>query len=468
MKKKISHQFMANTLLMFVISCMIALFTFILIDFADDVISKNLKKNHYTAESLMKPDYHLIDAAPVIQNGGGMQVVNSQYEVVRSEGLDTIDKKQLTIEEFTEFLIQSKSKGIPYNYSIKYNAEQQFWLIVTFPTSIRIDFAIAHNTQYPSSDMQDVRGVLVAIVLFYVLLLLLSTFIYSRITSWSIVNPLKKLIHSLKRIKEGDYAARVNLNLTNEFGELEEIFNGMAEQIEHEISLRKQSEESRKQLVLDISHDLKTPLASIIGYAELCRSQKNLALDELNQYTGIILENGTRANRMITELFELSKLDSPEFILNKKPVDVCEWMRELAAKAIPVLDRAAFSYDFDIPDKEIEVLMDTNQMDRVFQNLLDNAVRYNAAGTHLTLSLSEQGKDLMIILSDNGSGMPSEMAEDIFKPFVRADHARNSERGGTGLGLAIAQKIMAAHGGSINLKTEVNLGCEFTLHLPKI
>ena len=468
MNRKLENRFLANYILMFIISTMIAIFAFILLGFANDVISKTLVKNNYTAKSLMSDDYKGIDTTVVIENGGGVQVINANYDVVFSAGLNTLSKDKLTTSEFTEFLIMSKSQGIPYSYSIEYNSKGQFWLVVTFPTSIRIDFTIVHNKDLTSVDTQGVVGFLVAVMLFYLILLAISTVIYSKLTSISIVNPLKKLSNSAQRLREGDYTSRVNLNLKNEFGELEDTFNAMAQQIEQEISLRKQSEENRKKLILDISHDLKNPLASIMGYAELCLNKLDLSKDERDIYTEIIHENSVRANNLITDLFELSKLESTEFKVNKSKVDVCEYVRAELGTAIQILDKAGFTYDFDIPEDEIFVMLDTVKMDRVFQNLVVNTVQYNPKGTIVMISLFELGDEIMIIFKDNGIGIPLEIAKDIFHPFVRADSAKNSQTGGTGLGLAIVEKIILAHGGTISLKTDDNCGCEYIISIPKI
>ena len=468
MNRKIENRFLANYALMFIISTMIALFAFMLMGFAGDVISKTLVKNNYTAKSMMKDDYRSIDATVIVNNGGGVQVINTNYEVVFTAGLNTISKSQLTVSEFTEFLIMSKSLGIPYSYSVEYNSKERFWLLVTFPTSIRIDFDIARNKDYASVDSQGVVGVIVAVVLFYLLLLAISTVIYSKLTSIGIISPLKKLSNSARRLRDGDYSARVDLNLKNEFGELQDIFNKMAEQIEQEISLRKQSEENRKNLILDISHDLKNPLASIMGYAELCNSKLDLSKSERDMYTKIIYENSLRANNLITDLFELSKMESSEYVLNKTKIDICEYLREEIGAFISTFDKFGFTYDFDIPEEEIFLEIDTKQMDRVFQNLVANAVQYNSEGTKVTISLFDQDREVAILFKDNGIGIPKEIAVELFYPFVRVDKSRNSESGGTGLGLAITLKIIEAHGGSINLETDENCGCAFIIHIPKI
>lgn len=468
MMGKIANQFFANYILMFIISIIIAVFGFLLMDFANHVVSQSLVKNNYTAETLMQDDYNEINTTPVIENGGGVQIINNELEVVYSSGLNTISKDKLTTEELTDFLMASKSKGIPYSYSIKYNAEKQFWLIVTFPTSIRIDFAIVHNKESASVDKQNVVGIIVAVILFYLILLAISTVIYSKLSSIAIVTPLKKLCISARRLRDGDYSERVDLNLKNEFAELQDTFNGMAQQIEQQISLTKQSEENRKRLMLDISHDLRNPLASIMGYAELYRNKSKTSIEEQDAFLNIIYENSLRANNLITDLFELSKMESSEFKINKTRIDISEYIREQIGAVIPSLDEAGFVYDFDIPEEEIFALLDIGQMDRVFQNLVTNTIQYNPSGTKVKINLFKQENEIIIIFKDDGVGIAKEIAKTIFQPFVRADIARNSQTGGTGLGLAIVEKIIAAHGGSISLKTDENCGCEFIINIPKI
>ncbi|MBX4260828.1 HAMP domain-containing histidine kinase [Clostridium estertheticum] len=468
MNRKIENRFLANYVIMFIISSMIGLFAFMLLAFANDVISKTLVKNNYTAETLMRDNYKSINTKSVTYNGGGVQIINADYKIVFSKGINTILKDKLTIDEFTDFLIMSKSKGILYNYSIKYNSKEKFWLVITFPTSIRIDFDIVHNKDFASVDSQGVVGVIVAVGLFYLILLAISTVIYSKITSISIITPLKKLCKSARCLKDGDYSSRVNLNLKNEFGELEYIFNEMAKQIQQEISNTQKSEENRKRLILDISHDLKNPLASIMGYAEFCCKKADLSKEEQSLYLRIIYDNGLRANNLITNLFELSKMESSEYRIKKTKVDICEYMREEIGTLIAAFNKASFIYDFDIPEDEVFLEIDTIQMDRVLQNLASNALKYNLKGTKITISLFEQTSGIVIIFKDDGIGMSKKIAKNIFEPFIRFDNVRNLQIDGTGLGLAIALKIIVAHGGNIRLKTDNNCGCEFIINIPKI
>jgi len=396
-----------------------------------------------------------------------IQIINPELEIVLSEGIDTIGKEKLSMEEWTEFLADSKEIGVPYSYDIKYNSAGNYWIVVTFPTSIRIDISIAHNELYPSKDMQSVAGFIISVAIFYLLSLALVTVVYSRITSIGFVDPLKKLYQSAKRLGEGDYTARVEIKTNNEIAELGQIFNTMAEKIEKEIALRESSEENRKRLILDISHDLKNPLAGMMGYAELCLKNPNLPDEKRQEYSKVIYESCVRVNGLINDLFEFSKLESSEYKIEPVRIDLCEYLREEISVLLPLLDSAGFPYDFNIPEEEIFASVDPKEMRRVIHNLIMNSIQYNRSGTAITLTAEQNEQEVLISIRDDGVGMTAETAEHVFEAFVRGDSSRNSKSGGTGLGLSIAEKIMKAHGGSIDLKTAENEGCEFILRFPK-
>jgi signal transduction histidine kinase len=256
-----------------------------IMSFADSIISNTLVKNNYTAESIMQDDFTKIDFYPITENNGGIQVINKNLDVVFSNGLNILGNGTLTTEEFTDFLVFSKSVGFPYSIDVQYNATEEFWLIVTFPTSIRFDFAFTYNKEIASKDMQNIFGLIVAVVLLYLIMLTICAAVYSKLTAIRFTSPLQKLIEGTQGLRNGNYNTRVRLNLKNEFAELQDTFNAMAEQIGNEISLRHQSEENRKKLILDISHDLKNPLASILGYSELCLKKISASNEELiNKY----------------------------------------------------------------------------------------------------------------------------------------------------------------------------------------
>lgn len=466
MKRKLSNQFLQNFLVIFLLTVLDTVFAFVLLSFASGLISGSLAKNRYPASAIAKDDYRQIDASNVLQNGGGVQVVDKDYRVLYSAGLDTIGKDKLNAAEFTAFLTESKSK--PYHYDILYHPEGEFWLIVTFPTSVRLDFSLVYNKEASAEDFMRVGWVIFVVAMIYLLILALSAFIYSRVTAAKITVPLKKLCDGTRLLREGDYSARVDLRLKNEFAELQNTFNDMAARIEHEISMRKKSEEDRRRLILDISHDLKNPMSSIQGYAELLIKKEGITGQECKEHLGVILNNSKRANRLLTELFELSQMDSPDFSLKPVKTDICEYIRQICCELVPQLEREEFRYEFDILEESVYVMLDTDRFSRIIQNLANNALRYNPQGSLVTVSLSVQNNQAVIDFSDDGVGIPAYLADNIFKPFVRVDDSRNSKTGGSGLGLSIAKKIAEAHGGDLTLCLNGNKGSTFRITVPTI
>ncbi len=466
MKRKLSRQFMANFLLIFLLTILATVLAFVLLSFASGLISDSLAKSRYPASAIVKEDYKQIDASEVVRNGGGVQVIDKEYRVIYSAGLDTIGKEKLTAEEFTGFLTESKSK--PYHYDILYQPKGEFWLIVTFPTSIRLNFSLVHNKEAAAGDYMQASMVIVMVVIIYLLIIAVFTYIYSRITAASITIPLKKLRDGTILLREGDYSVRVDLHLKNEFAELQNTFNDMAARIEHEISLRKKSEEDRKRLILDISHDLKNPMTGIQGYTELLLKKKEMTEQERNEYLEVIHNNSKRANRLLTELFELSQMDSPDFTLKKSKTDICEYIRQICAELIPLLEHKGFLYEFNICEENAFAMLDSDRFGRIIQNLTANTLQDNPPGTRVAISLTIQDKQAVINFYDDGTGIPEHIRENIFKPFVRADDSRNSKTGGSGLGLSIAKKIAKAHGGDLILVSDLQKGSAFRITIPII
>ena len=148
---------------------------------------------------------------------------------------------------------------------------------------------------------------------------------------------------------------------------------------------------------------------------------------------------------MLTELFELSQIDSPEFSLKLVKTDICEYIRQICGELVPQLEREGFKYEFDISEERVFVMLDTNRFSRIIQNLANNAMQYNQRNIGY-LKIDSQNQQVVIEFSDNGIGIPEHLADSIFKPFVRGDDSLNSKTGGGGLDLH-SEKIAEAHGG---------------------
>jgi len=461
---KMKNRFLLNYILVFFITSIIAILAILLLSIISGFIEDALVKNKYDAASMMKDDYKDIHVLDIINHNGGVQVIDKNHRIIFTKGINNFPRAQLTASEFTQFLTSSQAISRAYSYSIAYNEKEQFWLVISFPTSLRLDFAITHNSNYESSDSVVVFGTIILGIALYLLLLISSSQIYSKIMALGFSIPMEKLQESVNQIKEGRYEARVSLNLKHEFGALEQAFNKMAETIQTEMALRKKSEQLRKQLIVDIAHDLKNPLAVITGYTEYCIEHPT---EDSRQYLVMIRRNAYRANALLSSLFDLTKLDSPDFKLNLEYVDFSEFLRVKLAECMDNFIFEGFEYEFDIPSNEIGVALDTNEMERAIDNLINNALKYNEKGTKICVELKEDEEKCHLLISDNGIGIPETLQEDIFKPFIKVDASRQSGQDGSGLGLAITMKIIQLHKGKIIMESRPHIGSIFSITLPK-
>jgi len=464
-KKKVANMLLLNYFLLFILSTIIFIVVCLLISVSLRRSMTYDEVKELSATQIMRDDYKDIDFSEILKYGGGAQVIDKNYKVVFSKGINPQDIKQYTKGQFTEFLFNSgKNEDFYYN-SVRYNEKGDFWLRIVIP----------HKTQFLNGIFFNKEGIPIVINNFIFIVILgvfinITSFIagiiiYSRVTSNNFVKPLKKLLSGVTRIADGDYSARVELRSKNEFGELKDAFNIMAEKIEIEKNLKEKSQDNRRKLILDISHDLKNPLSSIMGYSDLLMNNKNISEDERDKFLKIIINNSSRANNLIGDLFELSKMESSDFKLKLKSKDICEYLRELIASFIPQIEEAGFKYCFEIPEEKRITLIDEKQMDRALINILNNALKYNKPGTEIKVVLKKFFNKVVIEIQDDGIGIPKELSEEIFEPFKRVDSARNSQTGGTGLGLAITRTIIEKHSGQICLETDQNKGCKFIIEL---
>lgn len=253
-----------------------------------------------------------------------------------------------------------------------------------------------------------------------------------------------------------------------ELERLMSAINRMDEQIRQEIELRERCEKTQKQLILDISHDLKTPLTNIQGYTETLLQEIPNDQQIAKQHLDIIYTNSRRASCVLRDLFELARLENSSMEPQLAATDLCEFLRIAAGKYIQELDAKAMEYDFIIPDLEWHARINGELMERAIGNLLNNSIQYAGAGTALTVRIDNDGHDAVIAIEDNGPGIDPEAQAQVFLPLYRTDTSRSSRTGGAGLGLAISKAIVEKHRGSLCLDPAHTPGCRFILRIPLI
>lgn len=324
----------------------------------------------------------------------------------------------------------------------------------------------------PTAHGELSADVFITSVGFFLVLVFLTIHVLSQRLGKKFLEPLNELVLGVRKIKKGDYRSKITYVSHSEFDQVRDAINALSTDLDLEIKKRQAVENSRNQLIVDVSHDLKTPLTNVIGYSEviLRNLQKSPHLDkahmEMQRYLEIISKNGKQANRLLQDLSELSQLQVPDLCLHCQEVDFPESIRTFLIDCIPEIEEAGFLYEFQIPEKAFTCEIDTYKFQRALQNLIDNALKYNPPGTHITIVVSDEDQNVKLTVQDNGVGIPKESRDKIFEPFVRADQDRNRTTGGSGLGLAITKKIIEKHGGTIALKSDES-GSRFEIELPK-
>lgn len=264
--------------------------------------------------------------------------------------------------------------------------------------------------------------------------------------------PLAILSGGMQALADGNRGAQLEYHGPSEFERMCASFNRMSARLYEAEQQQKKAEAEKQKMLADISHDLKTPITVIQGYAEAVNDGL-VPEEEKKRYLRTICQKAAALTGLIEAFHTYSKLEHPEFRLNTSRQDLCEVLREQLAAKYDEVELAGFSLEAEIPETPLYAQLDVLQFQRAIENVLVNSLRHNVPGTRLLAVLTpsvKEGSFAQILLADSGCGIPAEIAPHIFEPFAIGDDARSSGHG-SGLGLAISKKIMEAHGGTITL-----------------
>ena len=226
---------------------------------------------------------------------------------------------------------------------------------------------------------------------------------------------------------------------------------------------QKQADQSYKRLMTSLSHDVKTPLASLVGYLEAIENGMVVG-EEKEEYLRVISDKAHRLKEFVISLFEWVKLDAKERVFHFELSDLNELTRSIIADWVPTLENSRLEYEIEIPENEWSARIDANAFTRILNNLFQNIMVHSAA-TYIKLSVKEDTQRAIISLTDNGKGISTEDLPHIFERMYQCDHSRSAN--GNGLGLSITKELVNAHKGTISAASSPGLGTTFTIVLPK-
>ncbi|WP_145036199.1 HAMP domain-containing sensor histidine kinase [Paenibacillus sp. Y412MC10] len=301
-------------------------------------------------------------------------------------------------------------------------------------------------------------------LLLFLVLFAITVYAFGRRTASRLTTPLSSIADGIRNIAQGQYRKRLNFKASYELAQIQDDFNDMAERLERMEREKQELEESKQRMLIDISHDLKTPLTTIRGYIEALEAGLVDTEERKRQVLRLISDKASLMSELIDGIFELSKLDSADVPFSVEFSDITEFTREIAAEYYKVFEDKQLVFRYDIPDREMKVPFNAIWLYRAVSNMLSNAWKYNPPGTTVELKLVIAENGVEIHVADDGAGIPDALKDRVFEAFVRGDRARTSD-GGTGLGLSIAKQVAEKHGGKIRLTT-TNGQTIFVLFLP--
>ncbi|MNH91002.1 Sensor histidine kinase YycG [compost metagenome] len=294
-------------------------------------------------------------------------------------------------------------------------------------------------------------------------LFILSFFLLTR----RIVTDLRTLEQGLEIISKGDLDHRVPVEREDELGRVAFNINLMAERLQEQIAKEREMEKSKMEMITGISHDLRTPLTSIIGYIELLRTESFQNKDEYMRFVQNAYNKSLHLKRLLDDLFEYTRLTSTETHLKLQKIDVSQLLDQLLFEFEPIAKENNINIVKEIDSSPIVAVIDSEKIARAIDNLLMNALKYSLKPGTVRILMKSDNKQISIEVENKGNPLTQEQESKLFDRFYKADHSRSSEgiQTGAGLGLSIARNIIELHGGNLTLN-HVNNIFKFTLSLP--
>ena len=357
----------------------------------------------------------------------------------------------------------NKSKSPGSNMRIRTRVFVTTLLAVFLPVAISIaggiifeerikSYLSSTSVNTPSDVANIIFGKIGFILIGIVTIYIISIIVFSFITSRAITKPIEELAHGVNEIANGNTGYIINYDSNNEIGTTVKAFNEMTAQMLANEEERQRMEQSRKQLINGIAHDLRTPLTSIKGYIEGLRDGIADTPEKQQRYLRTIYTSALDMEKMLDDLLSLSRLETGNIDIITQPVNVVAMMQDYVDEFTFDLEKAGFTCHLKKPESDsIIVDLDCDRFYRVLVNIISNSIKYakkNIPG-EINIEIKDFDSNVIISIADNGIGIDSENLEHIFDTFFRADVARTRVRDGSGIGLSVCKLIVEKHGGRI-------------------
>ncbi|MGL5414903.1 MAG: sensor histidine kinase [Clostridium sp.] len=311
--------------------------------------------------------------------------------------------------------------------------------------------------------LKPFKYVFIALIIAYLIIILL----FIKWLNNKVKRPLKLLNDSILTFSENHVNLQIQYSGPSEFVEIFNNFEELSNKLKQSEKENKKLQDEKQKMIADISHDLKTPITVIQAYSKaICDGI--VKSENQKKYLITIYRKSELLAELINEFNDFNRIEHPDFSLNMESKDLCEFVRSYLVQIYNEVELYGFNLEIDIPEKIFMCKVDSFQLKRVLDNITSNSLKHNPKGTTLFFMIDKINEEIKITIADNGIGIPSELEDYIFEPFIVGDKSRNND--GAGLGLSISKKIILKHNGSIALIKNAKNGfvTEFEIILPSI
>jgi signal transduction histidine kinase len=327
--------------------------------------------------------------------------------------------------------------------------------------SILTFFNVWFSAQLMFTSQHDLLLAIVLLLFAGGIAMILGYFLSSTVTE-----RILSLQRAAEKLAQGDLQTRVLINGRDELSALATTFNQMAEQLQAADQKQREIETLRRDLVAWASHDLQTPLASMRAILEALSDGVVDEPDMVKRYLQTAQRDVMSLSALMDDLFQMSQLDAGGFPLNRDESSLSDLISDTLESFSELAYRESIKLEGRVEPDVDPVLMDTQAIGRVLNNLISNALRHTTAGGEIQVQAQRTARGVEVNVRDTGEGIPKADLAHIFERFYRGEKSRNRNKGGAGLGLAIAQGIVHAHGGDIRVESQTGKGTQFTFYIP--
>ncbi|MDF2836895.1 MAG: histidine kinase [Paenibacillus sp.] len=355
-------------------------------------------------------------------------------------------------------------RSFRFRMLLLFGLSMAFSAAITF-SIYRIAQLYYHTTQAedPSAQIRDFIRQVGDVNFFLIFFIPLAVWFFFLMTK-RYARYFRDISGGINLLAAGQFDAKVHIDSTDEFGDIARDINLAGEKLREAQERGDFAENSKEQLVLNLAHDLRTPLTSVIGYLDFILKNEELRPEQTRHYATIAYTKSQRLEQLIDELFEVTRMNYGKLKIDRKPLDLSELLQQMNEEFYPVMENRGLTARLSV-EPELMVRGDGELLARVFENLLSNAVHYGGDGEYIDVHGLTEGEQVVVRIANYGNRISPEDLPHIFDMFYTSDKARTYHEGSTGLGLFIARNLVEQHQGTISVDSDV-IRTVFEVRLP--